>query len=365
MLITEVLVRTAPFSTNSWLDGQRISTPMGWFPEYAASRAGWRGPGADLVWVLIRTDAPEVFGIGQARGGAVAAALIEHHLSRILVGHDATHVVERTAQMQRAVAPYAAGGLAAMGVGACELALWDLSARGLGVPLVTMLGGTPTPLRYYVTVSHPNQVGDLDPALLAGAAVLKAPMPFGPADGSHGMRENLRVLDVMRERVPEDLGLAVDCFMSWSVPYAAEFARRAAEHGLAWIEEPLPPEDLEGYAELRTRAPAVSIAAGEHTFGLADGIRFVSQRTADIVQLDVTWCGGLEVAQTVGRLALQHGLTFAPHASAMQPWAVHLLAALGPGALAEVLIGVGGAAAVPEPGREPGVGITPADAGFA
>ena len=58
--ITRVSVRTAPFSTATWLDEQRVSSPMAWFPGYAERRSAWLGPGADLVWICIETDEPEV-----------------------------------------------------------------------------------------------------------------------------------------------------------------------------------------------------------------------------------------------------------------------------------------------------------------
>lgn len=364
MIIKSVSVLTAPFSGSRWLDRQRISTPMSWFPEHAASRSTWRGPGSDLVWVHITTDDPEVYGIGQSRGGAVTAALIDHHFRELLVGRNGSAVVRRTEELRRAAQPYAGGGIAAMGTSACELALWDLSSRASGLPLTTMLGGAFESLPYYLTVAGPDQLREVDDSIVDGAAVVKVPAPYGVADGRRHLSDNIRVLEQLRGILPDHVGIAVDCFMSWDVPYATSVARLAEPLGLRWIEEPLQPEDFAGYAELRARMGTVGVAGGEHLFTLQQGIRFIEQRCADVLQIDVTWCGGITVAQTLGRLAQEQGMVFAPHASALQPWALHMLGAAGPGAMAEILVGVGGDVAVPAPARGPGVGIQPASVGF-
>jgi len=339
---------------------------MSWFTAYADRRSSWRGPGADLVWIWIETDEPDVFGIGQSRGGAVTVALIEQHLSHLLIGSDALEVARRTEEIRRATSPYAAGGIAAMGASACELALWDLSARFAGVPLVTLLGGSGDPLPFYLTVADVAALDGIEEPAIRDAELVKRPARFGPADGRDGFRANLNDLVVLRERLPDSVGVAVDCFMSWDVAYAAEFARAAAELGLVWIEEPLPPDDLKGYAELRGRVSPVRIAGGEHLFSLRDGLRFIEGRCADVLQVDVTWCGGLRLAATLGAVAQDNGIRFAPHAAATQPWALHMLGAAGPGALAEIMVGLGSEGVLrPAPGTTPGVGIAPASVGFA
>lgn len=364
-LITAVETRVAAFSSPAWLDRQRISTPLGWFPEHAERRSTWRGPGADVVWVLVRTEDPAVYGVGQTRGGTVAEALVTGHLAGLLAGTPALELTRTVAVLRRAAAPYAAGGAAEMAVGACELALWDLAARAAGLPLYRLLGGRDGPLPYYVTCADPAAAGDLDPGLLAGAATVKVPMAHGPADGAAGLARNVERVAEVRAALPAGTGVSADCFMSWDVPYAVRFAAAAAPHGLDWIEEALPPDDVAGYAELRRRCGPVRIAAGEHAFGLRAGLDLLAARAVDVLQTDVTWCGGLSVARTLAELAAEHGVVFAPHASAAQPWALHLLAAAPPGALAEVIAGVAGPAGVPAPGSAPGAGIDPAAIGFA
>lgn len=300
--------------------------------------------------------------MGQARGGSVAAALVEDHLAPLLIGQDVREVQRLTAELTPASAPYAAGGAQSMATSALELALWDAAARAAGQPLFRLLGGTPGPLPYYLTAAHPEV--ELPARLLEDAACVKVPMPFGPADGIRSIPKNVEVLANLRDRVPADVPLAVDCFMSWDVPYAVAFARAAEALGLAWIEEPLAPDDVAGHRELRNAVTPVRVASGEHGFGLRAGLELVSGRAVDVLQTDITWCGGLSVALTLANVAAAHGVTFAPHASGIQPWAQHLLAACRPSGLAEILVGLDGNAAVPAPSTTPGVAIDPAAVGF-
>ncbi|MHA4816151.1 enolase C-terminal domain-like protein [Streptomyces aculeolatus] len=362
--VTSVAVRTAPFSGGTWLDETRISTPMSPYPRYAERRSTWRGPGADLVWVCVRTDDPSVFGIGQTRGGAVVEALIKSHFLPLLEYQDPLAAADVAEQLRRAASPYAVGGTLEMAVSAVELAMWDLSARAWGAPLYRLLGGRPGPLPYYLTVPHPDALKGVDLPLLAGAGYVKVPMAYGPADGPARLADNLDRLAAIRALVPDDVPLAVDCFLSWDIPYTVRFAAEAARFGLGWVEEPLAPDDIEGHSELRARLGAVRVAAGEHAFGLNAGLRLLRGRSVDVLQPDVTWCGGIATTQTLAAVAQAQGVLFAPHAAASQPWALHLLAACGPQAIAEVILGLGNEAVPPQPGDGPGVGIDPASVGL-
>lgn len=336
---------------------------MSVFPRFAHRRSSWRGPGSDSVAVLIRTDDDAVFGVGMSRGGMVTEALIAEHLRALLVGQDALEVGRRRQEMQRAADPYAAGGIASMAVSAVEQALWDLAARAHGLPLYRLLGGAAGSIPSYLTCASPEQVGGLGGAFTP--PIVKIPMPEGPADGDSGLVRNVELVAAARQACPGSR-IAVDCFMSWDEIYTRRFASAVAEFDLAWIEEPLPATDLEGYRRLRGRLGQIGLAAGEHTFGLEAGLRFLAADCVDVVQFDVSWCGGIRTSLILAEVAASSGRLFAPHAAGMQPWAIHLLAACGPPVLAEVLHAVdGGPVGGPvQPNDALGVGVDPATLGF-
>lgn len=334
---------------------------MSVFPRFAESRSSWRGPGADLVTVLVRTAEEGLYGVGQTRGGTVVEALIQDQFTPMLVGSEASEITMRAEELRRAAGPFARGGVASLAVSAVEIALWDLEARAAGQPLVRVLGGNEAAeLPTYVTCRTPDQLDALSRQILESLSAVKVGIPYGPVDGPEGLQRTLDLLRAFRERIPDTVPLAVDCFMGWSEAYTVDFARRAEALNLAWVEEPLPPEEVEGYVRLRRRLGTVRLAAGEHLFGLAEGLRYLDTGGLDIIQPDVTWCGGIRVAATLAAVAQERGVVFAPHAGGIQPWATHLLAASGPDVLAEVLLGLGNPPALPvRPAKSHGAGVDP------
>jgi L-rhamnonate dehydratase len=102
---------------------------------------------------------------------------------------------------------------------------------------------------------------------------------------------------------------------------------------MAWIEEPLSPDDLAGYAELARECP-IPIAGGEHEFTAAAFRELIQRRLHHVLQPDVCWCGGMTELVKIYQMALAHGLRVCPHRGA-EPWGLHAIAALDPNPLAE------------------------------
>ena len=121
--------------------------------------------------------------------------------------------------------------------------------------------------------------------------------------------------------------------MKWDVGTTLRAAEQMAEYDLKWLEEPLPPDDLEGYARLRDET-AIDIAGGEHEF-TAEGFKpLIEQRLHAVVQPDVCWCGGLTELLKIYALAENRGVRVCPHRGA-EVWALHAIAAVDPDPLAE------------------------------
>jgi L-rhamnonate dehydratase len=106
--------------------------------------------------------------------------------------------------------------------------------------------------------------------------------------------------------------------MSLDLEYAVRLAAGAAEHGLKWIEEALPPDDYWGYAELRRRVPrGVLVTTGEHEATRWGFRQLLELGCADIVQPDVGWCGGITELLKISALAEAHGVPVVPHGSSV------------------------------------------------
>jgi len=194
-----------------------------------------------------------------------------------------------------------------------DLALWDLLGKLRQEPVYQLLGGAVRDeLIFYATGTRP------DLAKKMGFIGGKLPLRHGPSEGEEGMRKNLARLAEMRSLVGADFWLMYDCWMSLDVNYAVRFAHAAAEHGLKWIEEALPPDDYWGYAELRKNVPrGMLVTTGEHEATRWGFRMLLEMGCADILQPDVNWCGGITELIKISALADAHGVLVVPHGSSV------------------------------------------------
>ena len=110
----------------------------------------------------------------------------------------------------------------------------------------------------------------------------------------------------------DDIGILVDANGNYTVDEALDSMRRIADYGIEWYEEPLPPLDFDGYAVLRARAP-IPIATGEALYTAWDFKRLLDLRAVDIVQPDLSLCGGLRAGREIALLARLHHVRLSPH----------------------------------------------------
>jgi L-rhamnonate dehydratase len=150
---------------------------------------------------------------------------------------------------------------------------------------------------------------------------------------SPGFAENVAVVRRARERLGPEIALYVDAFLEWDVETTLRLADAFVASDVRWIEEPLSPDDLDGYATLCRRSP-IPIASGEHECTRWGFEEVVTRRAHQVLQPDASWCGGLTVLREVFRLGAAADLWVVPHRGA-EVWGLHAIAALSPKPLAE------------------------------
>lgn len=294
-----------------WID-DHVATPMARYPEYRQSRQSF---GLNVLGSLVvEVEASDgTVGFAVTTAGEPGAYIVEKHLSRFVEGARTSDIEKIWDQMYSGTLFYGRKGIVVNVISAIDLALWDLLGKLRGEPVYALLGG---PVRdeliFYATGARPDLA---EPMGFIGG---KLPLHHGPAEGPKGLRKNLELLQRMRERVSDDFFLAYDCWMSLDLDYAVRLARGAAEFGLRWIEEALPPDDYWGYAELRRRVPTgMLVTTGEHE-ATKFGFRLLLEMgCADIVQPDVNWCGGITELIKISALADAHGALVIPHGSSV------------------------------------------------
>lgn len=333
----EALIPETP-KRSSWLVAERMASPMSPYPEYAETRSSWQGM-VPRTLARITTDSG-IVGIGVGGGGAPSCHIIEHHLKPLLLGRDPRDTELLWDLMYRATLPYGRKGLPIMAVSALDNALWDIKGKAAGAPVYVLLGGKtrgsgagPPRIPLYASGNRTEAYVPL------GFQRNKVFMRYGPHDGATGMRRNEDQVAAARDALGPDRLLMVDAWMGWDVPYALAMAERLRQYEVYWLEEPLFPDDYDGYATLRKRLPWLNIACGEHEYTSFGFHELVKQGCADILQPDLAWCGGITAARRVAAMAETHDLQVIPHIGGVMSY--NFVAAHGVCPMAEFIFSTG------------------------
>jgi L-alanine-DL-glutamate epimerase-like enolase superfamily enzyme len=259
------------------------------------------GPGGQesdgtLTWwsttcVVIEARAGGVTGVGYTYGPAAVAAFVAEKLRPVALDADPLAPAATCAAMTAAIRNAGREGVGAMALSAVDNALWDLAARLLDVPLVTVLGQVRDHADIYGSGGFCNYDRDRLQEQLAGWAdegITRVKIKVGrdPA------RDEERVAWA-REGLGPDTALMVDANGAYGVKEALAWAHRFGRQGVDWLEEPVPSDDWRGLAQVRREGPAgVEIAAGEYGWTLFDFDLLLEAGAVDVLQPDVTRCGG-------------------------------------------------------------------------
>ena len=217
-----------------------------------------------------------------------------------------------------------------MAISGVDLALWDLRGKRENRSTAELLGASPgNSITSYAAAEISTNGIRFEPGL--GAYKLHG---IGRLELPDQENELVSLLTEARCSVGEEVDLMADAAMGWRDAEAIlRFCERVADLRLAWLEEPLPADDLDGYAWLCERSP-VPIAGGEHEFTAA-GCRHLMERGCHhIYQPDACWSGGMTELVKIYELADTHGVRVCPHRGA-ETWGLHAIAALDRAPLAE------------------------------
>lgn len=296
---------------NHWID-DHIATPMSKYRDYEQSRQSF---GINVLGTLIVEVEAEngQTGFAVSTAGEMGCFIVEKHLNRFIEGKCVSDIKLIHDQMLNATLYYSgSGGLVMNTISCVDLALWDLFGKVVGLPVYKLLGGAVRDeIQFYATGARPDLAKEM--GFIGG----KMPMHWGPHDGDAGIRKDAAMVADMREKCGEDFWLMLDCWMSQDVNYAIKLAHACAPYNLKWIEECLPPQQYEGYRELKHNAPAgMMVTSGEH-HGTLQSFRTLSETGIDIMQPDVGWCGGLTTLVEIAAIAKSRGQLVVPHGSSV------------------------------------------------
>lgn len=320
MRIVRITSRNAGFDRSPDTLKANLVTNSSSFEDFETKPGGWFGP---VVCTLVEVESEDgTIGIGSAGAFQGAAQQVIHlHLADLVLGQDPRRHEMLWQRMYRPSVRFGRSGTAMAAISAIDIACWDLHARSLGVPVLDLVGGraqTTVPVyasRLYALDDLEELAAEARSYVAQGFTRLKQRFGFGPHQGREGMRRNVELIKTVREAAGDGVELAADAYMGWDLGYTIEMTKLLRDYSLSWIEEPLMPHDVDGYAELKARCPWQRYSCGEHSYGKWDFAGLIARRAADILQPDANRAGGITEMLKVCAMAEAAGLPVVPHSN--------------------------------------------------
>lgn len=277
--------------------------------------------------VVVEARAGGHAGVGYSYGDAAIATVIEGPLAGVVRGCDVLSPQAGWTAMRDALRNAGWPGIGAMAVSAVDVALWDLKARVLGVALADLLGRVHDAVAVYGSGGFTSLSDRALADQLGGWA--EAGMPRVKLKVGREPARDLHRLSVARGAVAEEVELMVDANGAFTPARALREAHRYTTYGVTYLEEPVSSDDLTGLRRVRDGAPpGMAVAAGEYHWSLFDAQRMLEADAVDVLQADVTRCGGITELLRIGALAQAHGVPFSAHCA--PAISVHACAAIEP-----------------------------------
>ena len=282
-------------------------------------------------WLLVEvfTDDGQV-GLGNAALAPQATKqVIDLYLKPLLIGQDPWDVERLWQHMYRKTMAFGRKGIGMVAISAVDIALWDLLGKSAKQPVFRLLGGrTKARIPVYASRLYSVALDELAAEAKrykdAGYKAMKLRFGWGPADGAQGMQRNLALVRTVRETVGDEIDVMADAYMGWTLDYAKRMLPLLEPFHLRWLEEPVIPDDIHGYAELKSHG-RIPIAGGEHEFTLYGFRDLLEARALDYIQFDTNRVGGITQARKIAALAEAHSVPVIPHAGQMHNY--HLVMA--------------------------------------
>jgi L-alanine-DL-glutamate epimerase-like enolase superfamily enzyme len=279
----------------------------------------------DTSMVIVEPTAGGQRGLGFTYGPAACLSVIEDVLAPAVLGAEVFDVAAIWREMVAAIRNAGRPGIASAAIAAVDIALWDLKAKLLGLPLCQVLGLSHSSVAIYGSGGFTSLTeAELEAQLggwVHGQGIPRVKMKIGTAWGRAERRDVERVARA-RATIGDRADLYVDANGGYTRKQAVRLAGAFADAGVTWFEEPVSSDDLAGLHEIRGLV-AADVAAGEYGYDLVYFERMCAAGAVDVLQADVSRCAGISEWIRVAAVAAAHGLEVSGHCAPL----LHLHAA--------------------------------------
>jgi L-alanine-DL-glutamate epimerase-like enolase superfamily enzyme len=291
--------------------------------------------------LLIRIETDEgITGYGEVDsspevGKAVIDAEMSHGtcygLREILIGKDPFDIEQIWQLMYRHTNYYGRLGVVMHTMSGVDMALWDILGKAVGKPVHKMLGGSYcSDVRAYASMLMPESVAEVREAVERYVAQGFTAVKLGYGPLGTDVRRDFTLAAAAKEAAGPDVEVMIDIGHGYTLKMAMQAAREFERIGIYWMEEPLPPEDFEGYQRL-CGSTSLRIAAGEQDAGRWAFRRLIWEAGLDVLQPDISRVGGLTEAKRIAYMAHEANRLLVPHAfrtGVLVAACLHLIAAI-------------------------------------
>ena len=279
-------------------------------------------PEADgtIVWdsttmVLVRITSGTITGMGWTYGAPACGQVVSDVLAPIITGRSALDIGGCWEAMVKAVRNSARQGAIGYAISAVDIALWDLKARLLELPLHKLLGAVRDKVPVYgsggFTTYTPEQLETQLGGWAHGQHIPRVKIKIGESWGTEPERDLARMRQA-RHVIGEDVELFVDANGGYTRKQAIRVMEAANDLDVRWFEEPVSSDDLAGLREIRD-AISADVTAGEYGFDLVYFRRMCDAQSVDCLQIDASRCGGITEWLRAAAVAASHGLEVSGH----------------------------------------------------
>ena len=279
-------------------------------------------------WLVVEIFSDDgLVGIGNAAlAPQVTEQMIDLYLKPLLIGQNPWDIEFLWQHMYRKTMAFGRKGIGMAAISAVDIALWDLLGKSAKQPVYRLLGGRTKPrIPVYASRLYATELGALAAEATRykseGCKAMKLRFGWGPTDGAAGMQRNLELVRTVREAVGNEIDVMADAYMGWTLDYAKRMLPLLEPFQLRWLEEPVIPDDIHGYAELKSYGQ-IPIAGGEHEFTVYGFRDLLEARAVDYIQFDTNRVGGITQVRKIAALAEAYSVPVIPHAGQMHNYHV-------------------------------------------
>jgi D-arabinonate dehydratase len=296
--------------------------------------------GRDVILIEIESN-EGITGVGFLTGLGVAYGseaiilkeIIDRGLKPLLINQDPQSIEFLWESMYKSTTRFGRKGAAIRAISGVDIALWDLLGKKTSTPVYKLLGGYSNKVKVYASGGYyTDSVNDTERLVEEMAGYVHEGFKAVKMKVGRDVQKDIKRVEAVRKAIGDEVSLLVDANEAWDFSTALNFVNRAEQYNIYWLEEPLAPDDIDGFVNLTQRS-SIPIAAGENEYTKYGFKDLISKKAVNVVQPDVTRVGGISEWMKVASIARAWNMPCVTHA--IQEVHVSLVAAVSNAPLME------------------------------